>query len=159
MPLLNGLLSRRRTGVLLASGAAAAVLASGGVAFGYWSTTGAGTGTASVANTAQTLSLHASTSGVLSPGGSLGVFFTVDNAGSTSLRVGTVHLNGITADSAHAGCSVADFSMVDVAEDQLIPASGTAIALGTPGSLAYADTSVDQSACKGATLTLSVSSD
>ncbi len=159
MPLLNGLITRRRAGVVLASGAAAAVLASGGVAYGYWSTAGAGTGTARVASTTQTLSLHASTRGLLTPGGSLAVFFTVDNAGSTSLRVGTVHLNGVTADSAHAGCSVADFSMVDVAEGQLIPAGSTAIALGTTGRLAYADTSADQSGCKGARLTLSVSSD
>ncbi|MGI8665300.1 MAG: hypothetical protein ACR2N4_04620 [Jatrophihabitans sp.] len=143
---------------MFASSTAAVVLATSGVAYGYWTTSGSGSGTARVA-AAQTLSLHASTVGALSPGGSLAVFFTVDNPGPTGLRVGTVHLAGVTADSEHRPCSVADFAMADVLQDQTIPANSAAVALATSGLLVYADTSHDQSACKGATLTLHVTSD
>ncbi|MDQ2959116.1 MAG: hypothetical protein M3Y42_19435 [Actinomycetota bacterium] len=150
--------TKRSKKVLIASGTAAVVLAGSGVAFAYWTTSGSGSGTATVATSAQTLVLHASTSGTLSPGGSLAVFFSADNGSSGSLQVGTVRLVSITADSEHAGCSVADFSMADVAENQTIAANSTAVALSASGTLVYADTSVDQSACKGATLTLDVSS-
>ncbi len=153
---------RRKTArtkkVLIASGVAATVLAAGGVAFAYWTTSGSGTGTASVATSAQTLTLHASTTGTLSPGGALAVFFSADNGSNTSLEVGTVQLDSVSADSEHPGCLVADFSMASVPQKQTIAANSTNVALNTAGSLRYADTTVDQSACKGATLTLHISS-
>lgn len=151
-------LTPRTKKVLIASGTAAAVLAGSGVALAYWTTSGSGSGTASVASAASTLTLHAATSGTLSPGGSLAVSFTADNGSSTSLQVGTVHLVSVTADAEHADCVVADFSMADVLEDQTIAANSTAVALANSATLVYADTSLDQSACKGATLTLNVSS-
>jgi hypothetical protein len=48
--------------------------------------------------------------------------------------------------------------MADVLETQTIAAGASGIALTNGGTLAYADTAVDQSTCKGATLTLTVSS-
>jgi len=147
----------RRRGLVIA-GTTAAVLACGGVAFAYWTTSGSGSGTAVVGSSAPTLTLHASTTGLLAPGTSVGVSFTADNPSASGLRVGTVHLVSVTADSAHTGCSVADFSMADVTADQTIAAHGTAVPLTATGSLVYADTAVDQSGCMGATLTLSVSS-
>lgn len=144
--------------VLIASGTAFVVLTGGGVAFAYWTTSGSGSGTATVATNSQTLVLHATTTGALSPGSSVPVAFSADNASSTSLQVGTVHLVSVTADTAHADCTVTDFSMADVPENQMIPAHSTGVALAAQGTLVYADTSVDQSACKGATLTLNVSS-
>jgi hypothetical protein len=148
--------TRRR--VLVAVVSATAVLAAGGVAFAYWTTSGSGSGTAVVAGDVQTLTLHATTTGELRPGSSVPVAFSADNQSSGSLRVGTVHLVSIVADPDHAGCSVADFTMPDVVADQDVPAKSNAVALTVAGTLSFADTAVDQSACKGATLTLTVSS-
>jgi hypothetical protein len=150
--------SRTRRRVLLSTGTAAAVLAGGGVAFAYWTTSAAGTGTAAVASAAPSLTLHATTTGLLSPGSSVPVFFSADNASASGLQVGTVHLDSVSADSAHPTCSVADFSMPDVVVEQTIAAHATSVALAATGTLSYADTPVDQSGCKGASLTLTVSS-
>lgn len=144
--------------VLIATGTAVAVLAGGGIAFAYWTTSGSGSGTASVATGTPTVVLHANTTTPLSPGNSTTVILSADNPTDTSLQIGTVHLVSITADSGHPSCVVADFSMPDVAENQAIPANSTAVTLSNSGTLSYLNTAVDQSACKGATLTLNLSS-
>jgi hypothetical protein len=48
--------------------------------------------------------------------------------------------------------------MADVTENHQVPAEATAEALPTHGSLVYANTAVSQDNCKGATLTLTLSS-
>jgi hypothetical protein len=48
--------------------------------------------------------------------------------------------------------------MADVTENHQVPAEATAEALPNNGSLVFANTSVSQDACKGATLTLTLSS-
>ncbi len=69
-----------------------------------------------------------------------------------------MHLAGITVDGAHAACVTADFTMADVTENHQVPAEATTEVLPNNGSLVYANTSVSQDACKGATLTLTFSS-
>jgi hypothetical protein len=69
-----------------------------------------------------------------------------------------VHVESIAADSGHASCATADFTMADVTENHQVPAGATADALPNNGSLVYANTAVNQDACKGATLTLTLSS-
>jgi hypothetical protein len=149
-------ITKKRTAVI--AGAAALVLAGTTAAFAYWTTSGSGSGSASVASSAHTVTLHATTSGNLYPGASVPVSFTADNASSGGLQVNKVQLVSVTADTAHASCTVADFTMADVLETQTIAAGASGIALTNGGTLAYADTAVDQSTCKGATLTLTVSS-
>jgi hypothetical protein len=149
-------ITKKRAAIV--AGVAAVAVAGSGVAYAYWTTSGAGGGTASVAANALTLTLHASTTGNLYPGSSVPVSFTADNGSTGGLRVGSVHLDGVSADAAHSGCTVTDFTMADVAEAQTIPANTAGVALTNGGTLAYADTAVDQSACKGATLALTVSS-
>jgi hypothetical protein len=48
--------------------------------------------------------------------------------------------------------------MADVTESHQVPGNATAESLPTNGSLAYAETGINQDACKGATLTLTLSS-
>jgi hypothetical protein len=135
-----------------------AVLALAGAAFAYWTGQGSGgSGTANV-GTSGAVTLTPTVTGGITPGNSEPVSFTAANPTNTGIYVSTVHLGSVTADSAHAACTTADFSMADVTENHEIPAGATAASLPSGGTLVYADTGVDQSACKGATLTLTLSS-
>jgi len=148
---------KKRTWVLAAVVAVIAAMASIG-AYAYWTTTGAGTGSASVANANGTLVLHGTAASQLYPGGSSSVSFTADNAGASDLYVQTIHLVSVDADAGHALCDTADFSMPDVPSNTIVPAGQSGYALGGSGTLSYANTAVDQGACKGASLTLNLTS-
>ena len=126
----------------------------GGAAFAYWTTTGAGSGTGSTAASNGTVVLSAAVPSGLTPGGSGTVTYTGSNGGTSSLRVGTIHAV-VTTDKPL--CNVADFTILDVVSDTTVPAATSNVALGT-GTLSFADTSDDQSACKGATITLTLTS-
>jgi hypothetical protein len=139
-------------------GIVAAVGLSAVGAFAYWTTSGAGTGSASVADDNGTLVLHGTAPTDLFPGGQSNVTFTADNAGATNLFVGTIHLESVTADAGHATCDTDDFTMADVVSNTMVPANTTGHALGGTGTLVYANTTVNQDACKGASLTLNLSS-
>ncbi len=138
--------------------AVAACLTGAGAAYGYWTTTGAGTGTATVAAANGTVVLHGVAAAALAPGGSTSVTFAADNPGSSSLQVTRIHLEGVSADPAHSGCVAADFTMPDVVTNTRVPAASSGYALAGSGTLQMADTGVSQDACKGATLTLALSS-
>jgi hypothetical protein len=136
-----------------------AVLVSAVSAYAYWTTTGSGTGSASVASSNGTITLHASFAGNLTPGASEPVSFTADNPGSSSLYVGTV-TSVVSIDAAHAtaGCAASDFTVPAVAENQRIIAGASGAALANDSSITFADTANNQDACKGATVTLTLSS-
>jgi hypothetical protein len=141
----------------IAAVAAGICLAASTAAYGYWTTTGAGTGTASVAATGATLVLHGAAAAPLAPGGATTVSFTADNPGPSTLELGVVHLEGVAADAAHPGCAATDFTMADVSTHTRVPAGAAGFALAGTGSLRMADSDQNQDACKGATLTLSLS--
>lgn len=138
--------------------AAVGILAVAGIAFAYWTTTGSGSGSGSVASSNGTITLHGTVTNALTPGGSSSVTFTADNAGTSNLYVGKVHLDSVAADAGHSGCAVADFTMPDVTENNEVAAGASAHALPTNGTISYANTDVSQDACKGASLTLTLSS-
>lgn len=138
----------------LAAFSATAVLAVVSVAAGFWTGTGSGSGTAA-AGSGSTVSLTATITSGISPGNSEPVAISATNASNTAIEVSNVHLDGIAVDSAHSACVTADFSMADVPQTALVAANSTqAIA---PGTLVYADSGLNQDACKGATLTLTLS--
>jgi hypothetical protein len=147
---------KKRAAVALGVVAAVAVA---GLAFAYWTTTGSGEGSGAVATGNGTLTLHATIKGELTPGGSAQVAYTADNANSSSEQVGTVHAV-ISIDEAHvnAGCKASDFSIADVAENQVIPANSSGVALTNAGTIEMADTPENQDACKGATISLALTS-
>jgi hypothetical protein len=136
-----------------------AVLAAAGAAIAYWTTTGSGSGTGSVASSNGTLTLHGTIAKALTPGGSSAVAFTADNPGTSSLLVGTVHAV-VSIDEAHAkaGCQASDFTIGDTAENQVIAAGAEGVALGKEGSISMADTAENQDACQGATISLALTS-
>ncbi len=133
-------------------------LAVAGVALAYFTSSGSGTGNATVGSSS-TVTLHATVSSNLYPGTSSPVSFTVDNPSSGSQRVGTITLSNISVDAGHSTCSTTisggnpDFSMPAVAVNKVFgPGNGQAV---TPaGSLTMNETGVSQDACQGATITL-----
>lgn len=132
-----------------------AVLAVAGIAVAYWTASGSGTGTGKVATSNGTLTLHGSISNELTPGSSSPVTFTADNSGSSSLQVGTIHA---VVSTNKVGCEVSDFTIADTVENQTIGAGESGVALAKNGSIEMANTEANQDACKGATITLTLTS-
>jgi hypothetical protein len=128
-----------------------------GIAYAYWTGTGAGTGTGT-AGTSGTTTITGTVAPGIAPGTSRVVSFTAANPSGSPIQVTTVHLDSIAADAGHAGCEIADFTMADATENHQVPAGATVEPLPADGSLVYANTDVSQDACKGATLTLTLSS-
>ncbi len=147
-------LTRKKMVAVIATGVV--TLAMAGVAFAYWTTSGAGTGTGTAAASNGTLTLHASfpTAG-LYPGGSVPVSYTADNARDTDLQVGSLHAVVSTSD---VNCLASWFSVADVAENQVISKQTSGVALTNQGSLVFANAGANQDACKSATITLTLSS-
>lgn len=131
-------------------------IALSGIAFAFYTTSGSGTGTGT-AGTGTVLALHGSVTNALLPGASSPVTFTVDNSSPGNQQLGTIHLNSVTVDGGHASCVVADFTMPDVVANQSIP-NANGVAVTAQGTLSMANTAVSQDACKGATLTLNLTS-
>ena len=129
--MLRNLLNKKRTVLVLG---AVAVLALAGIAIAYWTTTGSGSGSGAVASSNGSLALHGTITNELTPGGSSPVAFTADNANSSSEQVGTVHAV-VSIDPAHAkeGCEASDFTIADTAENQVIAANGSTVALAHSG--------------------------
>jgi hypothetical protein len=136
---------------------AVAVVAVAGLAYAFWTGTGSGTGSGDV-GTGGNVTLSATVTDGIAPGNSVPVSFAASNATDSPVRVGTVHLVSVAVDAAHSGCNTADFSMADVVQNHEVPAQATNESLPNDGSLAMANTAVNQDACKGATLTLTLSS-
>jgi hypothetical protein len=136
-----------------------AVLAIAGAAFAFWTTSGSGSGTGSVAASNGTLALHGTITEALTPGGSSAVTFTADNTNKSSEQVGTVHaVVSIDATHATAGCKASDFVIADTAENQVIAAETSGVALAHNGSISMTDSAENQDACKGATISLALTS-
>ena len=136
---------------------AVALVAIAGLAYAYWTGTGSGTGTGT-AGTGGTVTITGTVAPGIAPGTNRAVSFTAANPSTSPIQVTTVHLESVAADAEHATCTTADFTMVDVTENHEVPAGATVEPLPTDGSLVYANTEVSQDACKGATLTLTLSS-
>jgi hypothetical protein len=151
------LITNRRTLTALAG---VCVLAIAAGAYAYFTTTGSGTATATV-GTSSAVILKGTVTGNLYPGSASPVTLTVDNPSTGKQRVGTISLEKITADAGHSTCSVVttggnpDFTMADVVVNKTY-GTGNNQAVTPNGSLAMNDTGVNQDACQGATLTLTL---
>lgn len=147
---------------LLSGLACVCALAATGAAIAYFTSSGSGTGSASVGNSSA-VTLHASVGATLFPGSSAPVSFTVDNPSSGVQRVGTVSLASISVDGEHSECSTEitggnpDFAMAAVPVDQVFP-TGNGQSVSATGTLAMNETGVNQDACQGASLTLHLTS-
>jgi hypothetical protein len=151
---MRSLLTRKK---LMAALGVVAVLAIAAVAVAYWTGGGSGSGSAAVGTNGSVVLTGTVTPGS-APGTAEPVSFTAANASESPIQVTKVHLVSIAVDSEHVACATADFTMADVAEAHQVPAGATVEPLPNDGSLVYANTAVSQDNCKGATLTLTLSS-
>jgi len=153
-------LSKKR--VVLAAIVAVALTIASGVAYAYFTATGAGSGNATVGNSTVIL-LTPTISSTLYPAGTpASVSVVVKNNGSGAQYVNTIHLASITPDGGHSTCVTTvgagpanAFTMADVSVATDIAAGGTTTKVG---SLQMNDTGINQDACQGATLTLNLTS-
>ena len=166
--------TRRRTVIAVSVGA----LVLAGAAFAYFTTTGSGTGTASV-GTSSALTIHGTTTGSLYPGTSTTVSFTADNPSSGKQQIGTIHLASIvacntafvagacpsgheitTCESVETGASdttTSNFWMPDVVSNQDL-ASGSGQTVTATGTLTMNDLASSQDSCKSVNLLLNFTS-
>jgi hypothetical protein len=148
---------------VVAALATTCVLALAAGAYAYFTSTGSGTATATVGSSSAVV-LHGTVSGSMYPGGSQTVTLTVDNPGSGAQRVGTVSLTKVQSDGTHSGCvtTIAPtenpaFAMPAVVVNKTY-SPGNAQAVTPAGTLTMNDTGLNQDACQGATLTLTLAS-
>ena len=130
--------------------AAIAALAVASVAFAFFTSSGTGSGTASVGSDAGVTIDPVTITGTLYPGGpAASVDFTVNNTSTDT----AVHVAKVVVDSIDTptDCPAADFSFGDVTLNADIAAGDSAPG---SGSLSMANTNVNQDACKSGTVTL-----
>jgi hypothetical protein len=138
----------------LVAGGLVATLALGGIAYAYFTTSGAGEGSATVGDSSA-LVLYGTAAEAVYPGTSSDVSFTVDNSSSGHQLLDTIHLDSVTTDA--VGCDTDDFTMDDVVAGEDF-ASGNGQTVAAHGTLEMANTAVSQDACKNADLVLHLSS-
>lgn len=146
----------KKNKVLAAVGALALVAGGGGAAYAYWTTTGDGSGEATNSEGGGTVTLHAAFEGGLTPGDSRTVTYTADNADpNTSTQVGVLTAS-VSTDV--AGCLQAWFDVTADTSNTTVAKNSTDTIVGS-GTLTFNDSAtVDQSACKGAVVTITVGS-
>lgn len=168
-----------KTSVIAATVGATLIIT--GAAIAYFTTTGSGTGTASV-GASSTLTIHGTSASALYPGTSSTVSFTVDNPSPGKQYVSTIHLATIkacpagdawtgsacsnsgteitTCESLETGASdgnTANFWMPDTTANQQV-SSGNGQTITQTGTLTMNNLSASQNTCQNASLTLNFTS-
>lgn len=132
--------------------------AGGGAAYAYWSTTGSGTGQAT-AGTDKAVTVHANFVDGITPGvtGSKTINYTADNPNTGSTQV---TLDASTSVSTNVdACLGSWFTATVPASTTTVGGGATGAALTGTGTLTLADLpTVDQNSCKGAIITVHVTS-
>jgi hypothetical protein len=148
-------IAKKKYGVL--AGITAILLLIGGVAFAYWTSTGTGSDTGTTGtDTPFDISVTNTTDSTLTPGGPTDTYsYTITNNGSGDQKLEAQPTITITNDQEGSGCDSAWYAVTP-----------TAISLGdlAPGASATSSFDVqltnlattNQDACKGATVTATV---
>lgn len=152
----------KKNKVLAAAGALALVACGGGAAYAYWTTTGDGSGYAANSEGGGTVVLTAEFEGGLTPGNSVPVEYFAHNTTASGTRVFSVSptVSVTLAEGATGVCDTDWFTPTAPVVDGGVAVAAGATTLVSTGDLTFADSAtVDQSACKGATVTLTLTSD
>jgi hypothetical protein len=144
----------KKTKAVLALASAGMLSVGGAAAFAYWTTTGAGTGSAAASAGGGTVTLHSSFAAGLAPGQSAAVTYTADNSSDTSTVVGALSASVATS---VPQCDPGWFSVTAVTGNATVGSHTTGTTVGT-GTLKFNDSALNQDACKGATITVNVTS-
>jgi len=151
----------------IAVASAAAVIGAGGVvAYAYFTGTGSGSGSGAVGNATNTITVVGTESAALYPGGAGGtVSFTASNGSAFNQKLSNIHLSAVTAkvgsSDVTSSCPFSSTSSnswsmpnVSVGSDGDLAPNASGASLSETGTLSMLDNGSDQSACEGATLTL-----
>ncbi|MFJ4209170.1 hypothetical protein ACIPY2_12010 [Paenarthrobacter sp. NPDC089675] len=145
----------KKSRITAAVAGVALVAVGGGAAYAYWTTTGSGNGTATNSNGGGTVTLHASYADGLAPGNQVNVAYSADNSTSSSTVVGALTAT-VTTDV--TGCLPAWFEVTANTTNAVVAANSTNTAVGT-GILKFNDSATEnQDLCKGAKVTVNVTS-
>ncbi len=150
----------RKRVAAVATGAALTFLV-GGVAYGFWTTGGAGTGSAGTGNVVD-VTIVATSAAVtgLYPGGpaqAVSGSFNNPNAGSVYINQVTVAVDpafSAKSNAAKPACTAADFTLVQPGATAAQIASGNAQGSWTGATIALKNLSTNQDNCKNATVPL-----
>jgi hypothetical protein len=144
----------KKNKIAVAAATAGMLALGGGAAIAYWTTTGSGGGSAAASAGGGTVTLHAAFNTDLAPGTSSPVAYTADNANDSSTDVGALSATVSTSDT---GCLPEWFDVTAVTSNSTVAARSTGTSVGA-GTLTFKDSAANQDACKGATITVNVSS-
>ena len=145
----------KKSRITAAVAGVALVAVGGGAAYAYWTTTGSGSGEATNAPGGGTVTLHATFAGGLAPGNQVNVVYSADNATTSSTVVGALSANVTTNVEA---CLPTWFEVTAVTTNTPVAANSTGTSVGS-GILKFNDSTTDnQDACKGAVVTVNVTS-
>jgi hypothetical protein len=145
----------KKTKAALAVATAGMLSVGGAAAFAYWTTTGTGTGSAAASAGGGTVTLHSSFADGLAPGQSESVTYTADNSSDTSTVVGALTASVATSD---AGCLPDWFTVTANSDNATVGAHTTSSVKVGSGTLKFNDSAANQDLCKGATITVNVTS-
>jgi hypothetical protein len=126
-------------------GAGVIALTSGGVALAYWTSSGAGAGTAATGTTADVTVNQTTSTTNLYPGGHVALTGNFDNTNTGSVKVGTVTA---TVGTLPTGCVAADFTISGSGVVNAEIPAGTGVGAWSGITLTMNDTSSNQDACK-----------
>jgi hypothetical protein len=145
----------KKTFAVVAS-ATAAILVGGGVAVAYWTTTGAGTGTATAGTTSALLVTQTTSPTGLYPGGpASNLSISVNNPGSAAARIALLAATPTATDK--VGCDPGDFDVVVSGISATTIAPLATQAFSNVATVALRETGANQDACKDAVVTISYS--
>ncbi|MEO7752950.1 MAG: hypothetical protein ABIS35_06000 [Terracoccus sp.] len=146
----------RRTTLTLST--AAVLVVGGGAAFAYWTTTGAGTGTADTGTTVAVVVHQTSTVTGLAPGvapQSLSGNFDNPNAGPVYVAGVTATVTGTDKD----GCTAGDYTIAGTSTVAAQVPAGNGVGAWSGLTIAFNNkASVNQDACKTAVVSLAYTS-
>ncbi|MFK0042003.1 hypothetical protein ACIQTW_19385 [Paenarthrobacter sp. NPDC090517] len=145
----------KKSRITAAVAGVALVAVGGGAAYAYWTTTGSGSGEATNAPGGGTVTLHATFDGGLAPGNQVNVAYTADNATTSSTVVGAL---SATVTTNVATCLPTWFEVTANTSNSPVAAGTAGTSVGS-GVLKFNDsTTENQNACKGAVVTVNVTS-
>lgn len=144
----------KKNKIAAVAASAALVAVSGGAAYAYWTTTGSGSGSAAASSGTNAVVIHVAFDKDIAPGQERAISYTADNPNSGSTPV---TLTGAVV-SASGSCDASWFTATVPAGTKTLAGNATNIDLGS-GTLTFNDDSgVNQDSCKGATITVTATS-
>jgi hypothetical protein len=146
----------KKNKIAVVAASAALLAAGGGAAYAYWSTTGSGSGSAAASSGTEAVTINVTVAPGVAPGTPKTITYTADNPNSSSTPVTLV--DPVVTTSV-AGCFPEWFTATVPDGPTTVLGGANATALGTGTLTLIDDPTVNQDACKGAIITVSVDSE